>query len=87
MRAGQFRAAAADGRADRLWGDDRLSHHCGGLNARIPQTVPGLLAGNSENGSVDAHAIQPFYTGLLAKACGVGVDLAVEGETVVVTTR
>ncbi len=58
-----------------------------GINARIPQTVPGLLEGNSENGSVDAHAIQPFYTGLLAKACGVGVDLAIEGETVVVSTR
>ena len=58
-----------------------------GLNARIPQTVPGLLAGTSENGSVDAHAIQPFYTGLLAKACGVDVSLAAEGETVVVTTR
>jgi histidine phosphotransferase ChpT len=58
-----------------------------GLNARIPQTVPGLLAGTSENGSVDAHAIQPFYTGLLAKACGVDVSLALDGETVVVMTR
>ena len=41
-----------------------------GLNARIPQAVPGLLEGQSENGTVDAHAIQPFYTGLLARACG-----------------
>ena len=41
-----------------------------GLNARIPQAVPGLLEGKSESGSVDAHAIQPFYTGLLARACG-----------------
>ena len=46
-----------------------------GLNARIPQAVPGLLAGSSENGTIDAHAIQPFYTGLLAKACGVAVSL------------
>jgi histidine phosphotransferase ChpT len=41
-----------------------------GLNARIPQHVPDLLAGNSENGTVDAHAVQPFYTGLLARSCG-----------------
>jgi histidine phosphotransferase ChpT len=58
-----------------------------GLNARIPQAVPGLLEGQPENGTVDAHAIQPFYTGLLARACGLGVELAVEGDAVIVTTR
>jgi histidine phosphotransferase ChpT len=57
-----------------------------GLNARIPQAVPGLLEGNSETGSIDAHAIQPFYTGLLARACGLAVGLALEGEVVVVST-
>src|SRR2546421_92212 len=46
-----------------------------GLNARIPQAVPALLEGASENGSVDAHAIQPFYAGLLARACGLRVEL------------
>ncbi len=58
-----------------------------GLNARIPQHVPALLEGTSENGSVDAHAIQPFYTGMLARACGVTVGLAAEGEAIVVATR
>ena len=58
-----------------------------GLNARIPQAVPGLLEGNSEHGTVDAHAIQPFYTGMLARACGLGVTLSAEGETVTVATR
>jgi histidine phosphotransferase ChpT len=58
-----------------------------GLNARIPQAVPGLLAGSSENGTIDAHAIQPFYTGLLARACGVAVSLTVEGDGVVVATN
>ena len=57
-----------------------------GLNARIPQAVPGLLAGSSESGTIDAHAVQPFYTGLLAKACGLGVTLTPEGEGVVVST-
>jgi len=59
----------------------------GGLNARIPQALGGLLEGRSENGTVDAHAIQPFYTGLLAKSCGLGVSLAPEGDHVVVTAQ
>lgn len=58
-----------------------------GLNARIPQHFPTLLEGSSETGTVDAHAIQPFYTGLLARACGVGVGLAAEGDAIVVATR
>ncbi len=49
-----------------------------GLNARIPQGVIALLQGTSENGSVDAHAIQPFYAGLLARACGLEVSLKAE---------
>jgi len=58
-----------------------------GLNARIPQAVPGLLEGTSESGSVDAHAIQPFYTGLLARACGLKVELKPEGDAIVVATK
>src|SRR5690348_8492998 len=58
-----------------------------GLNARIPQHIPLLLEGSSESGAVDAHAIQPFYTGLLARACGVGVGLMSEADTIVVATR
>jgi len=58
-----------------------------GLNARIPQALPVLLEGSSENGSIDAHAIQPFYAGLLARACGLKVELKSEGEAVVITAR
>jgi histidine phosphotransferase ChpT len=58
-----------------------------GLNARIPQALPVLLAGSSENGSIDAHAVQPFYAGLLARACGLKVELKTEGDTVVVAAR
>src|SRR5262249_40446348 len=54
-----------------------------GVGARAPQAVPALLQGVSENGSVDAHAIQPFYAGLLARACGLEVDLKAEGDVIV----
>jgi histidine phosphotransferase ChpT len=55
-----------------------------GLNARVPQAVPGLLAGGSTGDTIDAHAIQPYYTGLLARACGLNATIAAEGETIVV---
>jgi histidine phosphotransferase ChpT len=58
-----------------------------GLNARIPQALVSLLDGRPESGTVDAHAIQPFYTGLLARACGLGVSLAAEGEAIVVAAQ
>jgi histidine phosphotransferase ChpT len=58
-----------------------------GTNARIPHALPALLVGTSENGSVDAHAIQPFYAGLLARACGLELDVKPEGEAIIVTTR
>jgi histidine phosphotransferase ChpT len=48
----------------------------------VPPAAPGLLAGGT--GEVDAHAIQPFYTGLLARSCGLTVTVAAEGETIVV---
>jgi histidine phosphotransferase ChpT len=56
-----------------------------GQNARIPQAVPGLVAGEAGGHAVDSHAIQPFYTGLLARSCGLAVNLAPEGEGIVVT--
>ena len=55
-----------------------------GLNARLPQNIADLLSVNS-TASVDAHAVQPYYTRLLAQACGLSVTLALDGEKVVVT--
>ena len=55
--------------------------------AKVPQAVPELLAGGSHNGSVDAHAVQPFYTGLLAKDCGLTVSAGTEGDMIVVSAR
>ena len=57
-----------------------------GFNARVPQSVPALLKGCSENGSIDAHAVQPFYAGLLARACGLSVDCRADGDAIVIET-
>ena len=56
-----------------------------GPSARIPAHVEGLLRGESDTGSIDAHAIQPYYTGLIAKAAGMRVTLSLEGDGVLIT--
>jgi histidine phosphotransferase ChpT len=58
-----------------------------GTYAKVPQAVPDLLAGGSHGGTVDAHAVQPYYTSLLAKECGLSVTAANEGDAIVVAAR
>jgi histidine phosphotransferase ChpT len=58
-----------------------------GTNAKVPATVESLLAGDSGPEALDAHRIQPFYAGLLAKACGVTPAIAMDGATVVITAQ
>ena len=53
-----------------------------GLNARLPQNIADLLSSSQAPGA-DAHAVQPYYTRLLAEACGLKVALASEGEAVI----
>ena len=55
-----------------------------GLNARVPQNIADLAERRTRR-HVDAHAVQPYYTRLLAQACGLSVTLAPDGEAMVVT--
>jgi histidine phosphotransferase ChpT len=55
-----------------------------GLNARLAPATADLLAGTPAE-AVNAHAIQPLYTGILARDCGFGISARLEGEAVVVT--
>jgi len=57
-----------------------------GTNAKVPPAVPALLGGETGEG-LDAHRIQPFYAGLLARACGAKATVTMEGETVVVSAQ
>jgi histidine phosphotransferase ChpT len=55
-----------------------------GPNAREPHNMSEQL--NLANASnVTAHAVQPYYTALLAQDCGLAIALAVETDAVVVT--
>jgi histidine phosphotransferase ChpT len=69
---------AAEGKGFRL--------SAAGLNARLAESTAELLTGNSGR-PVDAHAIQPVYTGILARECDLTLSAVVEGEAVVVTAK
>jgi histidine phosphotransferase ChpT len=57
-----------------------------GLNARLPAATAELVSG-SPGQAVDAHVIQPFYAGILARDCGLVLSAGSEGEAVVLTAR
>jgi histidine phosphotransferase ChpT len=56
-----------------------------GTNAKIGPGVPPLLAGDAGPDPLDAHRIQPFYAGMLARECGMQANLAMAGEAVVIS--
>jgi histidine phosphotransferase ChpT len=72
--------------ADPIGEGDRLGFRvaASGLNARMPQNIADLLS-SAHLSIVDAHAVQPYYTRLLAQSCGLSVKLAPEGDAIVVT--
>lgn len=46
-----------------------------GTHSRVPAGLLALLAGEPEGGAVDSHAIQPFYTGLIARSARMSVSV------------
>ncbi len=58
-----------------------------GTNAKISPTVPPLLAGEAGAEPLDAHRIQPFYAGMLARACGLSTSMEMDGATVVLAAQ
>jgi histidine phosphotransferase ChpT len=57
-----------------------------GTNAKVAATVAPLLAGDGGDDGVDAHRIQPFYTGLLARSCGLTVNITADADGVTIAT-
>ncbi|MBD3848462.1 histidine phosphotransferase ChpT [Bosea sp. OAE752] len=55
-----------------------------GSHARIPAHVEELIAGRSESGAIDAHAVQPLYAGMVARAAGMAITFAIEGDMVTI---
>lgn len=60
----------------------RLGVEAKGTNARVAAHVPTLIDGKPENGSVDAHGIQAYYTGLVARDSGLALTVACAQDAV-----
>jgi len=58
-----------------------------GVNARLASGVVALLAGTPESGAVDAHTIQPYFAGLVARECGMEVEVATSPEAITIAAR
>jgi len=55
-----------------------------GPKPRLGPHVLDLLAGRSESGAVDAHGFQVFYTGEIARACGMKLDVSLDEQAVTI---
>ncbi len=65
----------------------RFTLRAQGINARIPHNAPELIAGRAPNGVVDAHGVQPYYTGQIARAAGMDVVMALDGDVVTISAQ
>jgi histidine phosphotransferase ChpT len=54
-----------------------------GPSARVPPAFEKLVPGDIAGVPVDAQSVQAYYTGALARACGMKVSAALDGEDVV----
>jgi len=55
-----------------------------GINARLPQNIVDMLTAE-QVGNIDAHAVQPYYTRLLAEGTALKITMVLENEAAVVT--
>ena len=62
----------------------RISVAAKGPNAKLAGHTPALLAGVPEHNAVDAHAIQPFYAGLVARAANMTLHVSTEADVVTI---
>lgn len=51
-----------------------------GINARVPTETERFLGGRSADDVLDARAIQPYFTGLVARECKMDISAAMDGE-------
>lgn len=55
-----------------------------GPNARVPAAFEKLIPGDIAGMTVDAQLVQAYYTGALARACGMAVSARLDGADVII---
>ena len=68
-------------------GDDAtFDVRCEGTKARVPSEFVDMLNGRVEE-EISAHIVQPYYTILLARDCGLELSATAEGDAVVLSAK
>ena len=55
-----------------------------GPSARVPAAFDKLVPGDIAEVTIDAQIVQAYYTGALARSCGMSVSARLDGEDVVI---
>lgn len=58
-----------------------------GQAARVPEETARFLNGRDPDGFLDARAVQPFYTGLIARGLNLSIAARMEGEEFVLEAK
>lgn len=58
----------------------KIAVRSNGQAARIPEETAKFLPGRDRDGFLDARAIQPYYTGLVARELGMNVNARMDGD-------
>jgi histidine phosphotransferase ChpT len=58
-----------------------------GSHLRLADHVPALMAGEPRTEHVDAHGVQAFYTGLIARECSMHIEARITPEVIVISSR
>ena len=66
--------------------DATLQVTCTGPRARVPHEFVDMLNGTYE-GEITPHAVQPYYTFLLAQETGLTLSARLDGESVILAAR
>lgn len=56
-----------------------------GPTARVPAAFEKLVPGDIDGAEIDAQSVQAYYSGALARNCGMAITAALDGEDVVIT--
>ena len=68
-------------------GHTELSVKTKGSHLRLADHVPSLIAGEPRTDHVDAHGVQAFYTGLIARECAMDINAVVLPECIEISSR
>ena len=68
-------------------GQTEILVHSKGSHLRLADHVPALMAGRPTTENVDAHGVQAFYTGLIARECAMDIQAQIASDFIEVSAK